>query len=232
MEFKKENIGHQSPWLAEIYNQYFSNVIDGFFVEIGVGFTANWQLMTKPWRIVPPDQLVRGHSNTIEFLEHGWSGLYIEPIKELLTNELIPLLDKILTLEQQTRVQFANCAVSDSNKVMVMGKDQELCGDSKEEPDKDFVPYDWKGRKVNCRKTSEILIEHNVPNIIDVMSIDVESHELYVLRGMDFSKHLPKLIIIETCITPHNKILEILPKEYKFIKGDSLNSVIINKNLL
>ena len=90
-----ENIGPQSPWIADIYNTHFDGV-RGYFVEIGVGDTVNWKPIGSR-RILSPDEIIRGTSNTVEFLEHDWSGVYIEPLEEHLTNELQPLLKKILT---------------------------------------------------------------------------------------------------------------------------------------
>jgi len=228
---KAENIGCQSPWIADLYNKFFPSLTDGFFVEIGVGFTLNWHEMGKHPCIVTPDQIIRGSSNTIEFLEHGWSGIFIDPLEELLTNELHPLLNKILTPEQRARAQIVNCAASDCDKTMVIGRDQELGAEAIDSV-QSIVPYQWTGRKIKCRKTSDIFTEYNVPNIIDVMSIDVEGHELNVIRGMDFLKHIPKFIVIEIDKVPSEKIMELLPNGYKEIQRDGLNMAVINEDLI
>lgn len=94
------------------------------------------------------------------------------------------------------------------------------------------APYVWGGRKVKCRRTSDILTECKVPNIIDVMSIDVEGHELNVLRGLDFTLHMPKLVIIEHNLSHLEKIMELLPTSFKTIQQDNLNAAIINTDYL
>lgn len=223
-----EYIGIQSPWLTEIYDKYFSDVNNGFLVEIGVGETLKWSSENPQHILRPEEELVRGYSTTVEFLERGWSGVYIEPIVEHFTNELQPLLQKILTPEQYSRVQFVNCAASDADRIMHLDKDRFLKDGGGTET---VNPYHWGGRQVKCRKTSDILTECKVPRGIDLMSIDVEAHELHVLRGIDFSKHTPKMIVIEKAIVGLGAIMGLLPKSYETIREDGLNAAIINKDV-
>ena len=47
------------------------------------------------------------------------------------------------------------------------------------------------------RTLDEILTEARAPSPIDLLSVDVEGHELDVLRGFDFARWRPRLILLE-----------------------------------
>ena len=220
----------QSPWIGELYIKHFSEVTNGFLVEIGVGDTFQWTDMGGGRRILNMgENFIRGGSNTIEFLELGWSGIYVEPIEEHITNELLPLLKKILTPEQYARVQTVNCAASDNDSIMMLNDIRYLKPPTIEPTN---IPYQWAGRRVICRKTEDILVECKVPSIIDLMSIDVEGHELNVLRGINFNIHTQKMIVIEHNIVSLKAIMDLLPKSFRSVQNDNLNAVIINTDYL
>jgi len=232
INFKKFKNGEsyigQSDWIGDIYNELFSHKKDGFLVEIGVGCVLDWSLMGRPRILNQDEEILQGKSTTIELIEYGWSGLYIEPIKEFLYNELNPLFKKILK-GNKDRVKLVPLAASDFNGYAKIVSNETL----NVTPNYDdfnlqkIEPYNYQGRVVECKKTSEILSEYSCPKEIDVMSIDVEGFELRVLKGIDFSKHSPKLIFIEIDKTSIDSIMSILPKEYKVVKHDSLNAAII-----
>jgi hypothetical protein len=81
-----------SLWLYDLYNYYFKDNHNGFLVELGVGKTIDWVSMGEDSKILTEQEFkekyVRGWSNTIELLENGWSGIYVEPITEFLTDEV------------------------------------------------------------------------------------------------------------------------------------------------
>jgi len=110
-----------SLWLYDLYNYYFKDNHNGFLVELGVGKTIDWVSMGEDSRILTDQEFkekyVRGWSNTIELLENGWSGIYVEPITEFLTNELTPLLKQILTPEQFLKVKMCPYAASDKEHI-------------------------------------------------------------------------------------------------------------------
>jgi hypothetical protein len=61
------------------------------------------------------------------------------------------------------------------------------------------------------------------------MLIDAESAEIDIINGIDFSKHRPKLMFIETMITGKECIKEALPDFYIEKLGDGLNTLFIDK---
>jgi FkbM family methyltransferase len=52
-------------------------------------------------------------------------------------------------------------------------------------------------RRVALRPLSAVLDEHAAGRAVDFLSVDVEGAELAVLRGVDFSRHRPKIIVAE-----------------------------------
>lgn len=218
-----------SEWISKIYNDLFGHKQKGFVVEIGVGCTLNWGAMnTSPRLLSVDDTFIRGKSTTLELIEHGWDGIYIEPIEEFLTNELIPLLKTIVKKENNQDIKIVPVGASDENKTMYIIENETL-GSMPFGLDlnQNIIPYSYKHRKIKCEKTSSILENCNCPKNIDVMSIDVEGQELNVLKGIDFTKHLPKLIFIEIDKTPINDIMAVLPSGYRVIAKDYLNAAII-----
>jgi FkbM family methyltransferase len=53
---------------------------------------------------------------------------------------------------------------------------------------------------VPVRSLDDILVEARAPREFDFLSIDVEGHEIEVLRGFDFQKWRPRLILIEDIV--------------------------------
>ena len=102
-----------------------------------------------------------------------------------------------------------------------------------------FVPneqgthgYSWIGRVVQTDITSNILRKYKCPKHIDLMSIDVEGFEPQVIQGIDFKKHNPYMIVVETDKVSPEEITNLLPTYYTNIKNDGLNGVwISNKNI-
>ena len=217
----------QSKWIGNIYNDLFSDKKDGFLVEIGVGHVFDWNLMGEPRILNENEKFIRGESTTIELLENGWNGIYIEPIKEFLSYELKPLLKTLLSEEHFNKISLCPYAASDYNGVLQIISEQTLSTTTNKIVDEIKIPYNYNYRNIECKKTSEILKMYNCPRNVDVLSIDVEGHELSVLKGIDFSEHLFKLIFIEIDKTTLNEIIEILPKNYSLIKEDGLNAALI-----
>lgn len=231
--FKKSPVRNQpyidySLWLYDVYNHYFKDNHNGFLVELGVGKTIDWVSMGEDSRILTEQEFkekyVRGWSNTIELLENGWSGIYVEPITEFLTNELTPLLKEILTPEQFLKVKMCPYAASDKEHIAKI-IDCETIGIMDKIEESNYIPYDYKNRFIECKKTSDILEEVKCPKRIDLMSIDVEGHELNAILGIDFNKHRPKVLICEINNISHIDISKILPSEYKLVAKDYLNGV-------
>ncbi len=77
---------------------------------------------------------------------------------------------------------------------------------------------------VPVRTLDDILEEANAPAPIDLMSIDVESHEIEVLNGVTLSRWRPRLILIED-LALNLRIHRLLrSRGYKWVRRTGLNS--------
>lgn len=227
-ERKKSYFG-QTPWLGYFYNQVFNGKTDGFLVEIGVGHTFDWNIMGTPRKLNQDEKFIRGESTTIELIEYGWSGIYIEPIEEFLTYELDLLFKNLIGKENMHRIKMAPYAASDSDGFLMIDS---LCAvSSNEYPNKteEINFYNYEGRIIEKRNTTRILQENNCPQYVDMLSIDVEGHELNVLKGIDFNYYKFKMILVEIDKTPLTEIMEILPNNYEVLYKDELNALLILK---
>jgi len=210
--FKAEN---QSPWIVDIYNQFLPYKKDGFLVEIGVGHTIKGIDRELPQNLT---NFQRCSSNTADLLDLGWSGIYIEPVKEYCDEAKISHKDNL------DRLQIINLGASNKKDELEL-----FLGDSFVPNGNDSQGYSWIGRKVAIDKTSDILEKYNCPKNIDIISIDVEGLEAEVIQGIDFSKHLPVMLIIEIDKVSSNTISYILPSSYKQIAKDHINGIWILK---
>lgn len=71
---------------------------------------------------------------------------------------------------------------------------------------------------------------------IDLLSVDVEGHELSVLRGLDFDHYSPKVICVETWDTTLSKVMQselydfLVAKGYILVNWIHLNLIFLHQN--
>ena len=147
----------------ECVQSFFSNVSSGIFVDVG----AN-------------DPFIESQSYHLEKL--GWHGLLIEPLPnmcELLrqnrTGVVVPYAcsskenhKKILPL-----ISFGVCSTLESKLIHTNKVKQE-------------VIY------IETRTLDSILEENNIKENFDLISIDVEGHEIEVIKSLDLIKYFKK----------------------------------------
>jgi FkbM family methyltransferase len=238
----------QSPWIVDIYEKCFEDKTDGFLVEIGVGEVLDWTKMgfhsstgsgpagyinsSNSDRILDWDvdwdsgKIIQGDNHTVELIQQGWTGIYIDPLREFIDNELEPLFRKTLSEEHFNKIKFVRCGASDRKKMCELFQYESLreTDDSVSETD-EIQPYNYQGRKVSCENTSVILEQNGAPKDIDFMLIDAEGAEIDIINGIDFSKHRPHLMFIEIYTTPLENIQNVLPSEYVHVMNDGLNAL-------
>ena len=213
-------VNNQSPWLVDIYNEYLDYKTDGFLVEIGVGHTLADVDHIYPDTFSNPTNFKRTSSNTADFLDLGWSGIYIEPVEEYCEEA------KIAHKNNAERLVVVSVGASDKDDHLEL-----FLGDSFVPNDLPSMGYNWIGRKVKTLPTSKILLENNCPKTIDVMSIDVEGFEDKVIKGIDFEKHSPMMIVVEVNQVDKSVIDYLLPDNYTVVAFDGLNAVWVDKDL-
>ena len=60
-----------------------------------------------------------------------------------------------------------------------------------------MINKSFKTVKIKKEKLTNLLNKYNCPKNFDLLNIDVENHEVEVLKGLDFKIYKPKIITIE-----------------------------------
>jgi FkbM family methyltransferase len=132
-------------------------------------------------------------SNSYFFYRRGWKGINIDPMPQIMkkfrkvrgrdTNLEYALSDK---KESQTLYLFNN---SCANTLSV-----EYAEELKKDPG--IVLLDQK--QITTATLKEVLDEHLPPQMkIDFLSVDAEMWDLPILRGNDWSKYRPSVVLVE-----------------------------------
>src|SRR5262249_10234814 len=77
---------------------------------------------------------------------------------------------------------------------------------------------------VPLRTLDEILTESHAPSPIDFIAIDVEGHEVDVLRGFDFARWRPRLMLVEDLVVDMRLHRFMRSRGYKWIRRTDINS--------
>ena len=163
-------------------------------------------------------------SNTKRFYERGWMGINIEPN---------PLHFPVL-LKNRTRDVNLNIGISDKESTLpfyILKADMVSTLDKKTAI-RNCQDYDTSIQKVievpvaRLDTTLETFLGRR---IIDFMSIDVEGAEMLVLRGNDWKKYRPRVILIE--IQDHTEdIMDYLTaRHYLPIMSNGTNAIFIDR---
>lgn len=153
-----------------LVREFFGGETSGYFVEVGAHHPTEG-------------------SQTWHLEQSGWTGVLVEPQPELAA---------FLVASRKARV-FANACSSPANA----GQSLPLHVDGPRsvlDRDRDRMSPGARAAYVivvPARTLDSILEEAEAPAPIDMLSIDVEGHETEVLRGFDFSRWQPLLILVE-----------------------------------
>ena len=171
---------------ARILNTYFKNNTTGIMVEVGAGW---------------PEQ----HSQSKLFRDVGWRVVSFEPD---------PLL---FGLHEKFKHEIYQYAISDKTELNKDFKVAYMSDDINVQPwsgfHTDVMAEQRKNGlqslevalqkavniKVDYYCLNEILPKINVENF-DYLSVDVEGWELEVLKGIDFKKYTPKVLLVENVL--------------------------------
>jgi FkbM family methyltransferase len=164
------------------------------------------------------DGLTQSNTAMLE-LTRGWRGLLVEPIPELaercrLNRPGAAVAQAALVAAgfPAERVRMTYC---NRSSIIEGGRGSpeadrawiELC---RKLPDQaGLEPYSVL---VPARTLSSLLDEHGIERV-DFLSLDLEGYEANALRGVDFRRHLPNLILVEVSREPE-AIEEILRPWY------------------
>jgi FkbM family methyltransferase len=179
----------------ECVQAFFNGIKNGVFVDVG----AN-------------DPFIESQSYHLEQL--GWNGLLIEPLpnmcallREHRTSTVVPYAcsskenhKKILPL-----ISFGVCSTLESKLIHTNKVKQDVI-------------------HIETRTLDSILEENNIEVNFDLLSIDVEGHEIELFKGFDIQRWKPKLVLLEDHVTSQDKHKFMITNGYKFLLRTGLNT--------
>jgi len=167
----------------------FFGDIKGYFVEVG----AN-----DP----------RERSQTWSLEQSGWTGVLIEPQPDLAAE---------LRSRRKAKVFAVACSSREN-----AGRDLPLhiAGPLSSLDRSQMAPGAAPERviKVPIRTLDSILTEADTPTHFDFLSIDVEGHEIDVLRGFDIARWRPRLVLLEDHVADLSKHRYLTSIGYRIIR--------------
>jgi FkbM family methyltransferase len=207
--------------LASIYNEYFNNITDGTFIEIGAYDGESY-------------------SNTSCLADIGWRGIYVEPV--------LSFFNKCKQRHIKNNITTINCSVGTEEKEIHLYIGDTLTTTSKEQVER-YSKIDWAqhisftSSKCNQIRLETLLTNNNIKPNFDLLVVDVEGKEGDVISSFDLLKWSPKMMIVElednhpsfmqyeSHIAEHSKVRQtILQANYKEIYKDHINTIFIKNN--
>ena len=184
-------VSHSAFGEEILVNRIFKNIDLGFYVDVGA---------LNP----------RVGSLTYQLYKKGWSGINID-----LTEENIKLFK--LMRKRDISIQIA---VSDKKKILEsyifdVGSGLNTLEKKHAKSWSKKINKEFKTVKIRSDTLTSIIFNNAYYKNFEYLNIDVESHELNVLKGFDFKQFRPKLITIEI----HGNDIEKIKKSdvYKYL---------------
>jgi FkbM family methyltransferase len=180
---------------APMVRAFFRDRPQGFFVEVGANDPKK-------------------DSQSYHLEEAGWTGILVEPLPELAAELRRQRKAKVFEVAcssperagQIMRLHVAGPYSSFDPNLMVTGLRAERTID------------------VTVRTLDDVLSEGGATPPIDLMSVDVEGHELDVLRGFDFARWKPRLILLEDHVGNLDKHRFMRRAGYALMRRTGLNA--------
>ena len=185
---------------ARLLAEFFSGRT-GYFVEVG----AN-----DPYAL----------SQTWQLEQAGWTGILIEPQ---------PALAARLRAERKARVFAVACSAREnSGRTMTLHVAGPLSSLNRERMAAGAQPETTI--EVPVRTLDSVLEEAGAPAGFDFLSIDVEGHEVEVLRGLDLARWQPRLIMLEDHVPDLSRHNYLTAQRYRIIRRFENNGWYVPRN--
>lgn len=207
----------QIPTLADIYNTYFHNVDEGFFIEVGAYDGRSW-------------------TNTGFLADIGWTGIYIEPVQYH--------MEMCKANHKNNALIFEQCAIGNKTEykdIYVAGGLSTFDEQTKNAHDVMFNQGELQKERIFIQPLSAILEKYEIHKDFELLVVDTEGYEKEVFDSFDIKEYRPKMIIVELCdVHPsfndfpeaqHNAKLvrqHIISNGYKEIYLDAINTIFWN----
>lgn len=179
--------------LVREFLEFLTAGAPGFFVDVG----AN-----HPYR----------GSQTWHLERRGWRGILVEPLPEN--------ADRLREARTATVFAVACSSPENAGQVLPFYAAGELSGLKREQ----MAPWaEPQVINVPIRTLDSLLEEAEAPQPLDFLSVDVEGHEIEVLRGFDFARWAPRLILMEDHIANLNRHRFMKANGYRLVRRTELN---------
>src|ERR1035441_4842294 len=185
----------------ELVWRFFGRKRDGVFVEVG----AN-------------DPVAGSQTWLLE--QNGWRGVLVEPQASL--------CEKLRAARPRSRVFQVACSRpgSEGEADLIL---TEYDGNATLKPQRDSHGINYVGtERVRITTLDSVLHAAGVSHI-DFVSLDVEGHEIEVMRGFSFENYRPSLILIEDGVRDLSKHRFLKRRGYKLVKRTTLNNWYVPK---
>jgi len=180
----------------ELVWKFFGQKSGGVFVEVG----AN-------------DPVAGSQTWLLE--QKGWRGILVEP--------QATLCDRLRQERKNSQVFQVACSSPEQEGEALLHIGQHdwhsTLGTQRVSQDTQFVGTE----RVKVTTLDKLLQGAGVAHI-DFLSLDVEGHEIEVMRGLDFAKYKPALILIEDGVRDLSKHRFLKARGYKLVKRTTLNN--------
>jgi FkbM family methyltransferase len=150
----------------------------------------------------------RERSQTWHLEQQGWSGVLVEPQPDLAA--------KLRALRKAKVFETACSSPGNAGRALPLHVAGPLSSLDRRGMAPGATPE--KVISVPVRTLDSVLEEAGSPAAFDFLSIDVEGHEIEVLRGFDIARWRPKLIMIEDHVADLSKHRYLTSSGYRIIR--------------
>lgn len=129
------------------------------------------------------------YSNTWLLYKQGWQGLAIDPHAQF----------QALFSKKRPRDQFINLAIDAEcgEKSFLIAKDSRMSSLENKDQPLSNQPQIIGKNTVKTAPLTTLLQKYSIPQRFEFLNIDVEGHELSVLKSLDLNLFRPRLILVE-----------------------------------
>jgi FkbM family methyltransferase len=173
----------------ELVRAFFGGAASGYFVEVGANHPT---IASQTWHLE----------------QTGWTGVLIEPQ---------PDLAACLVTARKAKVFAVACSSPENaGRSLPLHVDGALSALDRNR----MAPGANVGTTimVPTRTLDDVLDEADAPAPLDLLSIDVEGHEIEVLRGFDFEVWQPRLVMVEDHVGDLRKHRYLKDRGYRLVR--------------
>ena len=156
-----------------LVNRFFKGINNGFYIDVGA---------LNP----------KVGSLTYLLYKKGWKGLNID-----LTKENIKLFKFLRKRDISIQVAISDKKQDIQSYIFDQGSGLNTVEKTHANKWAKRINKKYKIVQIKSDTLNNIIQKNNVPKTFEYLNIDVELHEINVLKGLDFGKFRPKLITVE-----------------------------------